>query len=110
MKTPQYKRGATARGYTYRWEQARKRYLAKHPLCVMCQAQGKVAAATVVDHIKPHDGDQALFWDQSNWQPLCATHHNATKQRQDKRGHEVGCGADGIPIDVAHHWNVRGGV
>lgn len=27
--------------------------------------------ARVVDHITPHRGDVALFWDESNWQALC---------------------------------------
>jgi 5-methylcytosine-specific restriction protein A len=25
----------------------------------------------VVDHIRPHMGDPALFWDEGNWQALC---------------------------------------
>ena len=54
---------STARGYGYRWQQARLHYLAEHPLCVMCSADGKVVPATVVDHIKPHGGNAALFWD-----------------------------------------------
>ncbi|WP_314945899.1 hypothetical protein [Bradyrhizobium cosmicum] len=36
--------------------------------------------AVVVDHVKPHRGDRALFWDKRNWQPLCTHHHNSTKQ------------------------------
>ena len=45
-------------------------------LCVSCQAEGKLTAATVVDHIIPHRGDMKLFWDESNWQPLCKEHHD----------------------------------
>lgn len=32
--------------------------------------------ATEVDHIKPHRGDMVLFWDESNWQGLCRSHHS----------------------------------
>ena len=32
--------------------------------------------ATVVDHIVPHRGDHALFWDEQNWQPLCKSCHD----------------------------------
>ena len=66
------------RGYGGRWQRARLSYLAKHPLCRMCEAQGKVTAATVVDHIVDHRGEQTLFWDSSgNWQPLCKPCHSA---------------------------------
>lgn len=68
--------GADARGYDAKWRAARKLFLHRHPLCVMCQAEGRLTPATVVDHIIPHRGDQKLFWDQTNWQPLCAAHHN----------------------------------
>jgi hypothetical protein len=36
--------------------------------------------ATVVDHIKPHHGDKALFWDKTNWAGLCVDHHSGDKQ------------------------------
>ncbi|WP_232215651.1 HNH endonuclease signature motif containing protein [Paracoccus sp. J55] len=41
------------------------------------------ADATVVDHIKPHRGDQALFWNWNNWQALCTGCHSSVKQRQE---------------------------
>jgi len=77
---------ANDRGYTYRWQQTRKAYLRLHPVCVICEAEDRVVAATVVDHIEPHRGDQTKFWNPDNWQPLCATCHSSTKQRQDKGG------------------------
>jgi len=73
---------AAARGYTSVWQKASKRFLAKHPLCAH---EGCRARATLVDHIKPHRGDQTLFWDRDNWQPLCATHHSGAKQREERR-------------------------
>lgn len=68
--------GANARGYDSRWRKARALFLRRHPLCAECKRQGKLTPATVVDHIIPHRGDVTLFWDESNWQPLCAHHHN----------------------------------
>lgn len=101
---------STERGYGSRWRKARAAYLTKHPLCVMCEAQGRVTAATVVDHIVPHRGDSALFWDSANnWQALCAPCHNGHKQRMEKSGAVVGCDINGVPIDKHHHWNARGG-
>lgn len=73
------------RGYTSRWAKARLGYLAKHPLCVAHLANGRTAAATVVDHIVPHDGDMRLFWDVSNWQPLSEWAHNSIKKALEHR-------------------------
>jgi 5-methylcytosine-specific restriction enzyme A len=64
------------RGYGYRWQRASKAFLAAHPLCVLCDAAGKVVAAQCVDHKIPHQGDQGLFWDEANWQPLCKRCHD----------------------------------
>ena len=47
-----------------------------------------------------------LFWDQSNWQSLCATCHSAHKQRLEKSGVVVGCDDGGRPTDPGHHWNM----
>ncbi|WP_323784771.1 HNH endonuclease signature motif containing protein [Thalassovita sp.] len=47
------------------------------------------ASATVVDHIKAHRGDERLFWDRTNWQPLCAPCHNRHKQRQERAPSET---------------------
>ncbi|WP_027016587.1 HNH endonuclease signature motif containing protein [Comamonas composti] len=76
---------AAQRGYGYKWQKARAQWLREHPLCVMCEAEGRVTAATVVDHIQAHRGDQALFWRHSNWQSLCCTHHSRDKQREEQR-------------------------
>jgi 5-methylcytosine-specific restriction protein A len=64
------------RGYTRQWSKARTGFLAKHPLCVTCQENGRIKAATVVDHIIPHKGDKERFWNRANWQSLCALCHN----------------------------------
>lgn len=74
---------STQRGYGYKWQQARSAFLREHPLCAMCEAEGRVEVATVVDHKIPHRGDQKLFWRRSNWQPLCVTHHSRDKQREE---------------------------
>ena len=96
---------ASNRGYNSRWRKARLHYLQQNPLCIMCKQSGHTNAATVVDHIKPHKGDTTLFWEVSNWQPLCAIHHNSTKQRGENQGYDLGCDVSGLPIDANHHWN-----
>ena len=78
-----HRRGTPAeRGYGPEWRKARAVFLVHHPWCVRCEAEGRKRRATHVDHIIPHRGDQALFWDRRNWQGLCAPHHNAKSARE----------------------------
>ncbi len=78
--------GATARGYSYKWQKARERFLSEHPLCCYCERTGRTTAASVVDHKIPHRGDHSLFWDESNWQPLCKPCHDSAKAKEEGRG------------------------
>lgn len=71
---------SSARGYDRAWERARAEFLRAHRYCRRC---GK--AAGVVDHIVPHKGDQALFWDRTNWQALCVRCHSGAKQSEERR-------------------------
>jgi 5-methylcytosine-specific restriction protein A len=74
------RRGSSAeRGYGAQWQSARVVFLAANPLCRPCSKKTppRVTAATVVDHVVDHKGDQQLFWDQANWQPSCERCHNA---------------------------------
>ena len=76
------RRGKTAeRGYGSRWQKASLGFRRSHPLCLGCEAIGRVEAATCVDHVEPHGGDQAKFWDRDNWQSACSWHHNEIKQK-----------------------------
>lgn len=68
---------AASRGYDARWRAHRESYLKSHPLCVQCHAEGRVEAATVIDHIEPHRGNVGKFCDVQNMQALCERHHNA---------------------------------
>lgn len=91
---------------TKQWHKLRAIQLRDNPLCDMCQEQGRVVAATVVDHIKPHKGDKALFFDGNNLQSLCKTHHDSAKQKAERNGvADIGCDASGQPIDAGHHWH-----
>ena len=71
------------RGYGARWERERARFLRDNPLCVEHERNGRVAEATVVDHVKPHRGDQSLFWTRANWQSLCKPCHDSKTARED---------------------------
>lgn len=91
---------ARQRGYDRRWDKARAAFLREpeNRFCRKCRQQGRMTAATVVDHIVPHRGDPALFWDRSNWQPLCKPHHDSAKQREE-RGRFVEIDDDGWPVE-----------
>lgn len=77
---------AHKRGYTRSWSATAKRVLADvgrtefphgGPLC-SCGA-----AAECVDHIRPHKGDQELFWDPANLQSLCDSCHSRKTATED---------------------------
>lgn len=68
---------------TQRWVRERAAFLRAHPLCEECRRQGRIRAASQVDHIRPHRGDAGLFWDQSNWQSLCAACHSRKTAAED---------------------------
>lgn len=80
-------RSASSRGYGSKWQKARASFLKTHPLCAECarKTPPKFEKATVVDHIKPHKGDQKLFWDTDNWQPLCKRCHDQKTGREDRQ-------------------------
>lgn len=95
----------TSKLYNERWRRARRSFLASHALCVMCHKEGVATLATVVDHITPHRGDLALFWNTANWQPLCTMHHNKVKQGIEHRGFDTQVDKGGHPTDPSHPWN-----
>ena len=74
---------AAQRGYGYRWQKLRAAYLASHQTCAECRRQGRLTIAVIVDHITPHKGDMALFWDPTNWQPLCKPCHDRKTATED---------------------------
>ncbi len=81
------------------WKALRQAQLAHEPLCRMCLDVGTVTVGRVVDHVKPHKGDPALFYDPLNLATLCLTHHNSTKQREERTGRKVQAIAlDGWPV------------
>lgn len=82
---PEEVRSASSRGYGSRWRRESKAFLRAHPLCAECERNGRYVKATVVDHKVPHRGDQRLFWDRDNWQPLCKPCHDKKTGDEDSR-------------------------
>ena len=100
------------RPYGAKWRTAREVFLSSHKLCVICAKSDKRVTATVVDHIKPHKGNDNLFWSRRNWQALCASCHNSKTAKHDggfgnrRKGDAVkgSCDKDGYPLHKEHHW------
>ncbi|KAA0579000.1 HNH endonuclease [Azospirillum sp. B21] len=84
---------ARQRGYTKAWEKAAKAFLGR-PQNRLCACG---APATRVDHRTPHKGDQRLFWDRSNWQPMCERCHNAKSMGPDRGAWRPGSGGTPAP-------------
>lgn len=85
---------------TARWRKLREAQLANSPLCTFCLATEDVTKAEVVDHIKPHKGDHALFFNPSNLQSLCKWHHDSAKQRIERGQKAFAIGVDGYPVEI----------
>lgn len=92
---------------TARWQRRRAAQLREHPLCAICEKLGRVTAATVADHVVPHRGDEASFWEGA-LQSLCTSCHSSIKQQQEKSGTFGGCDERGMPLDPSHWWRTGG--
>ena len=90
---------------TTRWRKVRIRHLNEYPLCALCARQGVDTEATVVDHVVEHKGNYDLFWNQDNWQSLCASCHSGIKRMQEHHGYSQACDENGISLDKNHPWN-----
>ena len=89
-----------------RWQRLRLHHLKQHPLCVRCQAKGKVTLATEVHHrVKCHD-NPALQMDPRNLESLCAPCH-APITNDDRRGFSYATDSAGYAIDPRHPSNRR---
>lgn len=86
------------------WRKRRANLLASEPTCRMCAKIGKITAATVADHIRPHRGDLERFW-HGELQPLCKTCHDGAKAAEEAGSGLRGGDVRGNPVDPAHHWN-----
>lgn len=53
--------------------------------CRQCGVMHSDTSRLEADHIKPHKGDPALFWDPGNLQCLCGDCHRGRKQADDRR-------------------------
>ena len=70
------------------WKSIRRHRLAEEPRCRQCAIEGRIVAASHVDHIEPHLGRWLLFFKYENTQSLCAHHHHRLNHTE-KRGNST---------------------
>ena len=100
LKQRQQETGRTLALNGEAWRRLRAAVLAEQPLCVICAAQGRTAAATDVDH---RDNDPTNN-DRDNLQGLCHECHSRKTQADMGKAVNWGCDASGHPIDPHHPW------
>ena len=76
---------AASRGYcSDRWRRFRAVQLSLSPLCVLCEAAGRITAADCVDHVRPIDGPHdPRFLDFNAVQSLCSSCHSKKTATED---------------------------
>jgi 5-methylcytosine-specific restriction enzyme A len=84
------------------WKNRRAHQLLVEPLCVLCEAEGRVTGATVADHFPAHDGDFNAFV-RGPLRSLCAPCHD-NLQGFTHKSYQPDIGADGYPLDPRHPW------
>lgn len=66
-----------------RWRKSSHAFRHAHPLCIECEREGKVIAATITDHIiSINEGGD--IWDWNNLQSLCKYHNDIKTGSQAK--------------------------
>ncbi|MGL4528197.1 MAG: HNH endonuclease [Aestuariivirga sp.] len=53
-------------------------------VCALCKRIEGKSAWLVCDHVEPHKGDRAKFFDPANLQTLCKPCHDSEKQKQER--------------------------
>lgn len=103
---------AASRGYDRRWRKLRRWYIARHPMCQQCDADGISSWAEDVDHIVPFDGkSDPKRLDAGNLQALCRSCHNRKTHGAEGRGGSDLRGWEAVDRrgDLAHPMSHRAG-
>ena len=71
---------------TAKWQALRWSVLVRDQFtCAMCKRLCAGKGEAVADHIIPHRGDEAMFWDADNLQCLCKSCHDGAKAKQERQ-------------------------
>jgi 5-methylcytosine-specific restriction enzyme A len=91
---------------SHRWKRQSLLFKRIHKWCAMCAEHGVMVVGEVTDHKVAHRGNEALFWDQNNWQVLCKPCHDGIKQMLEKSGYDRTIGVDGYPCSDSHPFSI----
>jgi 5-methylcytosine-specific restriction protein A len=74
---------------TSRWQKLRIKVLVRDAYTcqrtgALCNGSGNDPYAPVVNHKRPHRGDQALFWDEKNLETVAKHVHDSLVQREER--------------------------
>lgn len=75
---------------TKQWKSLRKAYFQEHPLCEMCEREGKITPTEEIHHIKPISSGsdelarKDLAFDYNNLMALCAECHRKIHRLMNK--------------------------
>ena len=81
------------------------------PLCLGCEAMGRLTVANTVDHVRPISEGGAPFPGHDGLASYCPACHSAKTARGKEAGAvksikpRKGCNPDGSPLDPAHPWH-----
>lgn len=100
LKQRQIETGRTLALNGKAWGLLRARVLDGEPLCRMCKEQGRIVAATDVDHINNDPTNNSM----EALQPLCRECHSRKTQADMGKAVSYGCDSNGWPLDPASHW------
>lgn len=90
---------------TPQWKALRRAKLAASPWCEPCRRRGRTVRASTVDHVVAISKGGAPFPALAGLMSMCHKCHNAKTSAVDRPGGVgalAGCGADGLPINIAH--------
>lgn len=80
--------------HSTKWLRLRKRKLTEHPLCEMCEKEGRIAPAEEIHHIHPIEDalftwqQEALAYDYANLMALCHHCHAKVHKEMGRSGKE----------------------
>lgn len=69
------------RDRSWAFKKARERYLSDNPLCMYCEADGRVTAACILEHRVPLWQGGAM-WSEANWAASCKPCADAKTARE----------------------------
>ena len=88
VRVPDPRPSACQRGYDGPWQRTREAWVATHPLCEDCLAEGITTPVAEVDHVIPLDEGGAKH-DPANLRSLCHKHHRRKTLRDKRRGGQI---------------------